>query len=142
MKVRRFRRYKQLEEELRPIDIAPLVDVVFLLLIFFLLTSSFMVNSGIKVNIPKAVTSRIIRPNQEEIIITSEDLLLYKGKTISIKELEAILKDAVKNNPSLQVMIKADKLSSIGRTVAVWDLCRKLGIEQVNIAARRSGEKI
>ncbi len=140
MRLRRFKRYKQLEKELRPIDIAPLVDVVFLLLIFFVLTSSFVINSGIRVDIPKAVTSELISPQQEEIVITGEDVIFYRGKSLTLKELEAVLKRKVEENPSLEVMIKADKLSSLGRTVAVWDICRRLGIKKVNISARQAEE--
>ncbi len=140
MRLRRFKRYKQLEKELRPIDIAPLVDVVFLLLIFFVLTSSFVINSGIRVDIPKAVTSELISPQQEEIVITGEDVIFYRGKSLTLKELEAVLKRKVEENPSLEVMIKADKLSSLGRTVAVWDICRQLGIKKVNISARQAEE--
>ncbi len=138
MRLRRFKRYKELEKELRPIDIAPLVDVVFLLLIFFILTSSFVINSGIKVDIPKAITSEMVTPEQEEIVISGEDMIYYRGKAVSLKELEVILERKKKENPSLEVMIKADRLSSLGRTVAVWDICRKVGVEKVNIAARQS----
>ncbi len=140
MKLRRFKRYKQLEKELRPIDIAPMVDVVLLLLIFFILTSPFVVNSGIKVEIPKAITSEMISPKQEEIVISGEDVIYYRGKALTLKELEVVLSKAKEKNPSLEVLIKADKLSSLGRTVAVWDICRKLGISKVNIAARQSKE--
>jgi len=34
-------------------------------------------------------------------------------------------------------MIKADRRSSMGRIVDIWDLCRQLGIEKINIATTR-----
>ncbi len=137
MRFRRFKLYKQLEGGLRPIDIAPLVDVVFLLLIFFILTSSFVINSGIQVEIPKAVTSQLINPQEEEVVINGEDVIFYKGKVISLNELKQVLKKHLKARPDIEVVIKADRLSSLGRTVAVWDICRQLGIKKVNIAARQ-----
>ncbi len=141
MRFRRFRRYKELEGGLRPIDIAPLVDVVFLLLIFFILTSSFVINSGINVDIPRAITSEMVSPQQEVVVINGEDAILYRGMIVTSKELEDILNKKLKQNPNMEVLIKADRLSSLGRTVAVWDICRKLGVKRVSIAARQVGEK-
>ena len=56
-----FKRHMEVEHGLRQIDIAPLIDMVFQLLIFFMLTSSFVVQPGIKVNLPKAVTSEVVK---------------------------------------------------------------------------------
>ena len=51
----RFKRHIELEHG--RLDLAPLIDVVFLLLIFFMLTSSFVIQPSITINLPKAVTS-------------------------------------------------------------------------------------
>ena len=40
------------------IDIAPLIDVVFILLIFFLVTATFVRDTGIQVRRPQASASR------------------------------------------------------------------------------------
>ena len=34
----------------------------------------------------------------------------------------------------IPVMIKADRRASMGRIVDIWDLCRELNIERINIA--------
>ncbi|MCK4248214.1 MAG: biopolymer transporter ExbD, partial [Candidatus Omnitrophica bacterium] len=49
----------KMEIEKGRLDITPLVDVIFLLIIFFMLTSSFISQPGIKINLPKAVTSEV-----------------------------------------------------------------------------------
>ena len=41
-----------------PVDIAPMIDVVFQQLIYFMLTSSFVLSPGIRVALPKAQTSQ------------------------------------------------------------------------------------
>ncbi|MBI5415209.1 MAG: biopolymer transporter ExbD, partial [Candidatus Omnitrophica bacterium] len=48
----KFKRHTKLEHGLKQIDIAPLIDLMFLLLIFFMLTSSFTLQSGINVKLP------------------------------------------------------------------------------------------
>lgn len=117
------------------IDIAPLIDVMFLLLIFFMLTSNFVLQPGIKVRIPKAVTSEIIETENIVISVTGQDLLYLNYKPIRIKELSALLQKAAIEDVS--VLIKADVGSSLGRIVEIWDLCRELGIEKVNLATNQ-----
>ena len=117
------------------IDIAPLVDVMFLLLIFFMLTSNFILQPGIKVHLPKAITSEIIDSENLIVSVTSQDLLYLNYKPINIGVLTELLDKAAQENSS--VLIKADVGASLGRVVEIWDLCRQLGIEKVNIATNQ-----
>ncbi len=129
----RFKRSLELEHGLRPFDIAPLIDIVFQLLIFFMLTSSFIMQPGIKVNLPKAVTSDVLEEKNIIIVVSSEDVVYLNEKVFTIDELKSYI--SRKNLYSKPILIKADKRASLGRVVEVWDLCREMGIEQVNIAA-------
>jgi len=128
----RFKRHIKLERTLRTIDIAPLIDVVFLLLIFFMLTSSFIFQPGIRVNLPRAITSDMLSEENAIITITAENLIYYNQRLVTLKELSAVLKKAASSR--LPVLIKADKKTALGRIVVVWDLCRQEGVSQVNIA--------
>ena len=128
----RFKRYMELEHGLRQIDIAPLIDVVFQLLIFFMLTSSFIIQAGIKINLPRAVTSEAVKLENIEIIISGENVTYLNGKVVTREELKTLLVQGTKNK--LTVLIKADKRASLGRVVEIWDMCRDLGITQINIA--------
>ena len=77
------RRYKIKIEHL---DIAPLIDVVFLLLIFFMLTSKFVVASGIKVHLPESRSKEIIR--QKGLIIAIDkkgDIYLSRTELVRDK---------------------------------------------------------
>ena len=128
----KFKRHTQVQAGLEQINIAPLIDVVFQLLIFFMLTSSFTFQSGIDVKLPKAITSDIIKEENFVITFTSENVIYGNNKILTIKELRQELSKPV--NKKRPILIKADRRSSVGRLVDVWDLCRALGIERVNIA--------
>ena len=131
----KFKRHSKLEFGLRQIDIAPLIDCVFLLLIFFMLSSSFTSQSAISVKLPKAVTSDTIKEENLTVTITSENVIYFDGKVTTLKELNlALAKSSMKNR---SLLIKADRRSSVGRIVDVWDICRKLGIERINIATNQ-----
>jgi biopolymer transport protein ExbD len=125
----------ELEYGLKQIDIAPLIDIVFQLLIFFMLTSSFIMQPGIKVNLPKAVTSEVVKFENIEILITGENVTYLNGRVVTMRELETLLKQAAKREQT--ILIKADKRASLGRVVEIWDLARDLGISQINIATNQ-----
>ena len=127
----RFKRHRKLEYGQEQLDIAPLIDVIFQLLIFFMLSSSFTFQSSINVKLPKAVTSDVMKEKNVIITITNENIIYFNEKIVSPKELEKKLADVNKQRP---LLIKSDRRASIGRIVDIWDLCRELGIERINIA--------
>lgn len=132
----RFKRLTRRTEVVKgQLDIAPLIDVVFLLLIFFMLTSNFVIQPGIKVSLPRAITSEVMSGENFVVTVTGQDLLFLNDKPITINELVAELKEAASENKSL--LLKADTGSSLGRVVEIWDLCRELGIAQINIATNQ-----
>jgi biopolymer transport protein ExbD len=122
----------ELEHGLKQIDIAPLIDMVFQLIIFFMLTSSFVVQPGIKINLPKAVTSDAVKYENIEIIVSGENVIYLNGKVITMNELKALFNQV--RNRKQTILIKADKRASLGRVVEIWDMARDLGISQINIA--------
>ncbi|MDP8266681.1 MAG: biopolymer transporter ExbD [Candidatus Aceula meridiana] len=131
----KFKRHTKISHGFEQINIAPLVDVIFQLLIFFMLSSSFVFQSGIKVKLPKAITSEIIKEENLIITITSENVMYINNTVGTMKSLNAEL--AKKENKDRLILIKADRRSSLGRVIDIWDLCRELGIERVNIATNQ-----
>jgi biopolymer transport protein ExbD len=133
--VRFTRLVRRTEIKKGQLDIAPLIDVMFLLLIFFMLSSNFIFQPGIKVSLPKAITSEVISSENIIITVTGQDLLFLNDQPITIGELVATLKEAARENKFL--LLKADTNASLGRVVEIWDLCRELGIPQINIATNQ-----
>jgi biopolymer transport protein ExbD len=112
----------------------PLVNCVFLLLIFFLLTSNIIFQPGIKINLPKAVTSEVIRENTVVITITSDNRFYLNEIPVTLLELKNKLEKASTSEP---VLIKADRDVVLSKVVNIWDFCRDLGMRQVNIATNQ-----
>jgi biopolymer transport protein ExbD len=131
----KFKRHTEIERGLHQIYIAPLLNIIFLLFIFFILTSSFVMQPGIKVNLPKAVTSEVVKYENIEVAISGENVTYLNGKVITIPELTNLIKQAASNSES--ILIKSDRRASLGRVVEIWDMCRNLGVTQVNIATNQ-----
>lgn len=129
----KFKRRMKIEKG--SIDLTPLINVFFLLFIFFIFTSSFIFQPGIKVSLPKALTSEVIQQENVVMTITKSDKFYLNEKEISREELISSLRLIAKEKASL--LIKADSDSSLGKIVEVWDLCRSEGVSQVNIATNK-----
>lgn len=128
-------RFKQnLHIEARVIDMVPLINCVYLLLIFFLLTSNFMSQSGIKISLPKAVTSEVVQGNTIVITVTSDNRFYLNETPVTLVELKSKLEKASNAEP---ILIKADRDVTLSKVVNIWDFCRDLGIKQVNIATNQ-----
>ncbi len=133
----KFKRYSRKLVLLEQINLTPLIDVILLLLIFFILSASLSSQSGINVKLPKAITSDAIKDENLIITITSENIIYFNNKIFTVKELRKELSSP--GNKTRPLLIKADRRSSMGRIVDVWDLCRELGIEKINIATDQDG---
>jgi len=126
----RFKRHVEFERG--QLDIAPLIDVIFLLLIFFMLTSSYIFQPGIKINLPKAVTSEVIQEKNLVITVSAKDTIHLNKRAVTLNQLKAHLKKAAGQDWPL--LIKADRQASLGKVVQIWDICREAGLTQINIA--------
>lgn len=114
------------------LDITPLIDVVFLLLIFFMLTSSFIFQPGIRVNLPRAVTSEVLHKDLLVVAVTSANEIFINERPVNMEELVSRINIAASEGQPL--LIKADKEADLGIIIEIWDICRQLDIKQINIA--------
>ena len=113
------------------INITPLLDLAYVLLIIFIIMTTATVQ-GIKVNLPKALTSEVVQQESVVIIITREDKVYLNDREISHEELVSNLRLLGKEKTPL--LIKADSQASLGKIVDIWDMCRNEGVSQVSIA--------
>ena len=114
-----------------PVDIAPMIDVVFQQLIYFLLTSSFVLSPGIRVTLPKAATSKTLAASNLAITLTKDHVIYWGEEVVTLQELHDRLKRAGGRKP---VLIRADRHAYVDKLIELWDLCRDSGYQEVHIA--------
>ncbi len=115
------------------LDMAPLIDVIFLLLIFFMLSSSFM-RPTMELNLPKAVSADEQTPEVLAISADKAGHLALNGKDITLEGLEAAVRRELENNPEIkQLHVHGDRDMPYGIFVQIMDRARMGGISQVNI---------
>jgi biopolymer transport protein ExbD len=117
------------------INLAPLIDMVFQLIIFFMLSSSFIMQPGIKIKLPKAETTEIIKEKEIFVDVSEDGTIFYNTKPISLVKLQNIFENEIKNyGNAIVLIIKGDKNTKHGIIVSIMDLARKCGIEKIAIA--------
>jgi len=113
------------------INIASLIDILFLLLLFFVVTSSFVEHPNIKLALPSASNAEASK--FEGIIITiSKEGRLFMGKqSIGVSELGAILRSRVTAVDDPVLVLRADREVAYGVVVAVMDVARGAGLKRI-----------
>ena len=125
----------QIEED-APINLMPLIDMVFLLLIFFLVATTFaQAEKDTTVQLPGTDSPQPLSAPPKHVIIniTAEGVTKVGGRACSRKELTEMLAHVAKNQPNREVLIRADERSLHKYFAEVAELCRKVGISELKI---------
>jgi biopolymer transport protein ExbD len=118
------------------LNIAPLIDMVFILLIFFLVTTSFVKETGVEVNRPTAATA-VSQPKATILIgIDATDRIFFDNREVDVRAVRANVERALAENPEGAVVVVADRSSTTGTTIEVMDGARLAGATNVSLAAR------
>ncbi|MBE1426230.1 biopolymer transport protein ExbD [Desulfomicrobium macestii] len=120
------------------VNMAPLIDLVFLLLIFFMVTTSFVKETGVDVQRPQASTATLKEAGNILVGVSSEGKIFLESKEIDVRSVRAHVERSLAENPEGAVVIVADKESNTGVVIQVMDQCRLAGAENVSIAASRT----
>lgn len=118
------------------VDIAPLVDIVFLLLLFFLLTSQFIKQPGMKVELPRAKEARAQDMQDIVVAVTKDERYFLNGEPLRLEELKGRLCLRIENNDRKIVIIKADKKVALQPVVTVMDYAKQCRAEGVTISTK------
>ena len=118
------------------INIAPLIDMVFILLIFFVVTTVFVEETGVEVQRPSAVSAQSLEKNSILIAITRDGRIVYGGEERSLNGVRAIVARELAER-EMPVILLVDESARSGTLVDVIDECKLAGARNVSIAARK-----
>ncbi len=119
------------------LNIAPLVDVVFLLLLFFMLTSHLMLEPAIKIKLPESKTAKTEHERVKSIFISKTGEIFYLDKKVALRDLQSAIKETIWDIETDFIRIKADKDSNVGILVSVIDEVRLAGVKHYSIVTER-----
>ncbi len=127
---------RQRNKKTTELNLAPLIDMVFILLIFFLVTTSFVKESGVDVQRPEAASAEVKEETNLVIGVTKDNLVYIEGKPIDIRAVQSHMERFLMQHPKASVVVAADERTRAGVVVQVMDACRLAGVKNISVAAR------
>ena len=127
-------------EESQEIQMAPLIDIVFITLVFFMTTSVFAtLESEIDITLPTADAAKQGERTAGEIYINLRDdgKIILNNRERTIAELQEVLNRLAEHFPGGAVIIRGDRNAVLGRAIDVLNCCKKADIQNVCFAALR-----
>ena len=119
------------------IELAPFVDILFLLVTYFLMNATLANNPSIKIELPKSDTSQAAETQPLTVVINQENQIFVNEKNVQLKDLGREVLSRIKDKEKDQVIIRGDKRSSYQMVISVMDELNKSGVTRFNLATDR-----
>ena len=121
------------------INIVPMIDVIFAILTFFVMSTLFLTRQeGLPVNLPQASSAKkSAQPERVTLTVDKEGEIFLNKQPITLDKLEAGVKEKVKPEQPLMVVLNADEAVNHGKIVAVMDKVRLVKGAKMAIATKK-----
>ena len=124
-----------------PLNMTPMIDVVFNLLVFFLLSASFYAEEReLELSVPSVSSASAVVSGPEDIVINVNDegRVTINSRPYDAAQLEDFLKNAVTNYPGQGVAIRGDKASRYQWVADVLGICKSAGVRKLDVVVQES----
>ena len=119
------------------INVAPLIDIVFLLLIFFMLASEFTDFKTIDMISPNQSNKDIAKTNLPIIInLSSDGIITLDQKKIKLSNLTDTVTKKLINTTEKKIIISTPNETKINLLIKIVDKIRSLGIENIALITK------
>ncbi len=123
------------------LDIAPLIDIVFLLLVFFMLTSTFLVPEAVELKLPESRSARKVEEVTLTVTLDRRGEVYLDGEPVGLEGLRAALASVLEDAPDAPVILKSDARSEVQALIRVMDTIRSAGGSNIAIATLQPGKE-
>ena len=129
-----MRKYQIKKADLE-MNLAPLIDVVFLLLIFFMVASTLNMNEvQATIQLPGTNTIKGKSIKETVLYITKEGQVFLEEKKIEWEQLPDSLHECMLENETREITVYADKEVDFQHIVNMLDLANKLKIKEIQFS--------
>ena len=127
------------QEDLPPINLTPMIDIVFNLIIFFMVGARFTdLERKVDLSVPQVADIRTLTPTPEKrtINVYRDGRVELDGEPVSIDQLILRLSDAQRQYAELGVNVRGDGQGPFQNVATVLTACRQAGISELGISVR------
>lgn len=119
------------------INITPMLDLAYVLLVIFIIMTTASVQ-GVKVDMPKTVSSAsLAKPQTRAITVSSDGAVYLDAYPVDMATLEQRLSDYKSSNPELPVVLKGDAAAHFDKVSEVLGICKKLNITEIGLVTKK-----
>ena len=122
------------------INVTPLVDVVLVLLLVFMITAPMM-SRGIDVTLPVADQPQVEPEDRITVTVNAKRQIFVGDRAVNLLRLEDQLRGMLDGRASKVVYLRADESLRYGRVIAVVDIIKRAGVEQIGFVYVLPSEK-
>ena len=113
------------------VNVAPLIDVVFLLLIFFMVTTTFKTHPGLTVDLPVAPKAGAVRTDSLALIINDKGEFYLQGRRVPAAGLRSALLRQLEQTGPQPLVIEVDREIPARRLVTAMDTAQDVGFSRI-----------
>ncbi len=101
------------DKEETKLNMAPMIDMVFLLIIFFMTASHMSSSQSLRLDMPAASKGTVPkeRPDRWTVNILRDGDVFSGQERVNVEDLQAMVAQRVKTDPDLKVYLRADKFT-------------------------------
>ena len=119
------------------INMTPLIDVMLVLLVIFMITAPLMASS-LRLDLPK---SDAARPNDSpqfiSVALDADGTLYMGGDKLDPAAFKLRIAEASRNNPQIEVQLRADRGVPYGRVAELIGIVQKAGLNRIGFVAEQ-----
>lgn len=116
------------------LDIAPLIDIVFLLLVFFMLTSTFLVPEAVELQLPESETAEINDTPAVTVTLDAQGKITLNGEPVTLDGLRPAIAPLLTERETTPVTLKSDARTQVQLLLKVMDQIRAAGGSNIALA--------
>lgn len=121
------------------LNLAPMIDIVFLLIIFFMVGTTFtQLDRDIEINVPEVSDNGALTapPDRKLINVHKDGHITIDRRGVTLKQLTDSLRESHSQYKGLGVTIRGDGLVTWDRVAQVLNSCQQIGIKDIGVSVQ------
>ena len=131
-------RYREKKQRTDDINIAPLIDMVFILLIFFAVSTTFVRDLKLDLERPSARSAARASTKTLRVHVDRNGTVFVDEQPVKVWMLQSRVRDLLQVFTSKNVLVIADRLIPAEKLIEVVDQCKLGGALEVGVATEKT----
>ncbi len=125
-------------EQIREINLTPLIDLTFLLLITFIITFPLL-EQGIPVNLPRGRAEELVEQDVRTIALDAEGRIYLDQRPVAPDELEREMTALGAADPDIVIRVRADESIRYGKVAEILGILHRAKIARMALITQGEG---